>query len=183
MTYVTAGPTAKPTRIPSDLPTSTMPSDAPSITGSVVFVEMMTEVTSTLTEDDIAVIVSTTESVFEVYPENVEVEVSYDVYGTVTLAFSDVDYSGEDVISAVESAIASTLGIHSSDVEITSYDSATGVAAYSVGSDSVEAAQEIQSLLQTTDVSKSMENEISTTIPGIKSVNTTFYVSKVCCLA
>ena len=90
------------------------------------------------------------------------------------MAFSDVDYSGEDVISAVESAIASTLGIHSSDVEITSYDSATGVAAYSVGSDSVEAAQEIQSLLQTTDVSKSMENEISTTIPGIKSVNTTF---------
>ena len=99
-------------------PTSAVPSAAPSITGSVVFVELNREVSQSLTDAEIAEIVTLAEDTFGVYPGNVEAEVSYEITGTVNADFDGSDYSEEELIVAVQNSIADALSIHSSDVEV-----------------------------------------------------------------
>ena len=82
--------------MPSDAPFSAIPTAMPTITGSVVFVEMQQPVITSLTEDEIAEIISSAEDVFGVYPGNVVAEVTYDITGTFSLDANEDEVSDEE---------------------------------------------------------------------------------------
>ena len=118
----------------------------PSITGAVVFVEMTKPVTSTLTDSEIAELVSMAEESFGVYPGTVEAELTYDITGIVTFETDESELEEEELISALQKSIADTLSIHPSDVMVT-IDPESGVATYEINSENVEDAMVLQDLL------------------------------------
>ena len=165
---MTSAPSGIPTMTPSAFPSSNIPTSAPTITGAVVFVDMQKSVTSTLTDDEIAEIVTLAENEFGVFPGNVEADISYEITGSVDLTF-DGDYDEEEVISTLQQSIASALNVHESDVEVT-IDPDSGVATYTVSSATVEDALTLQDLLQETDTNDVISNAVSEVIPEVSSV-------------
>ena len=71
-----------------------------------------------LSEEEIATIVSDAENTFGVYPGDVEVEVTYDVTGSVTLVTDGSEIPEEELASTLQQSIASTLNVHPSDVSV-----------------------------------------------------------------
>ena len=92
-----------------------MPSAPPTITGAVVFVDLNKQVTSSMTDDEIADIVSQAETTFGVYPGDVIADVSYEITGTVTLDADGTDYTDEELVSALQKSIAEALNVHESE--------------------------------------------------------------------
>ena len=129
---------------------------------------MQKSVTATLTEDEIAEIVSLAENEFGVFPGNVESDVSYDITGTVDLTF-DGDYAEDEVISALQTSISNVLNVHESDVEVT-IDPETGVATYTVSSNTAEEATALQELLQTSTTNEAIESAVANTLPTVTDV-------------
>ena len=140
----------------------------PSITGQVVFVDLTKVVTASLTDSEIAEIVSTAEDTFGVYPGNVAAEVTYDITGTIAIT-ADSDVSDEEIISALQTSIADALNVHSSDVEIT-IDSDTGVATYTINSATAEDAAALQDALQFTSTNDAIATAVSSAIPAVSDV-------------
>ena len=146
-----------------------MPSAVPTITGAVVFVDMSKLVTSSLGEDEIMEIVNEAENTFGVYPGDVEVEVTYDITGSVSIETDGSEVSEEELVSALQESIANTLNVHPSDVSVT-IDSETGVATYTISSASAEEALNLQEALQDTTMSDAIGSTISDDIPAITDV-------------
>ena len=168
MNHITAAPTELPTVTPSNVPSSTLPSAHPSITGSVVFVDMNAEVTSSLSEDEILEIVSQVEGAFDVYPGSVVSDISYEIYGSVQLTFDDV-YDEETLVENLEESIAEVLGVHASDVGV-SFDRDTGIASYTISSETAEDATTLQSILKSSETTDSIATSISSAIPAVDTV-------------
>lgn len=170
-----------PSVIPTTTPTSALPTSAPSITGSVVFIEMNTIVTSSLSNEEIADFISIAENVFGVNPGKVDAEVIYDIVGTFEIS-ADGDYTEDELISALQSSIADTLNIHPSDVAV-EIDADTGVSTYTITSNSVDDAMNLQELLQDTSTSDDISSQVESIVPGITNVTTLFNgVNTVCVL-
>ena len=162
---MTSAPTGFPTVIPSELPTSTIPSAEPTITGAVIFIEMNTVVQTSLTEEEVAVIVSNAEDSFDVFPGTVEAEVTYEISGTISMGSVDSNLSDEEIINALQNAIADSLSIHSSDV-IVSIDPESGDAMYTISSANAEDAIALQEML----VEESTNEFIAAAIPDLTDV-------------
>ena len=152
------------------MPSSTLPTSAPSITGAVVFVEMQKPVTSTLTDDEIADIVTLAENEFGVFPGNVEADVQYEITGTVDMAF-DGAYTDEELVEALQTSIATALNVHESDVEVV-IDPETGVATYTISSATVEDALDLQELLQDVSTNEAIASAITESVPAVTNVTT-----------
>ena len=101
-----------------------------------------------LTDSEIAEIVTLAEDTFGVYPGNVNADVHYEITGSVKISTDGSDISDEELISALQSSIADALNVHSSDVEVV-IDPDTGLATYTVSSATAEAAEDLQKALQT----------------------------------
>ena len=144
----------------------------PSITGAVVFVEMTKPVTSTLTDSEIAELVSMAEDSFGVYPGTVEAELTYDITGSVTFE-TDGELDEEELISALQQSIADTLSVHPSDVTVV-IDPESGVATYTIASENVEDAMILQDALQEATTNEAISNAISETVPALRNVTMTF---------
>ena len=158
-----------PSLTPTALPTSNLPTASSTITGSVVFVEMNTIVTASLSDEEIADIISTAEEAFGVFPGSVEAEVSYDITGTIPLS-TDGEYVEEELISALQSSLADTLNIHPSDV-VVEIDPDTGVATYTISSSSADDANVLQEVLQLPSTSDEISSQVSNVLPEVLNVN------------
>ena len=167
--FVTSAPTQTPSFVPTMAPTSTVPTMAPTITGSVVFVEMNKIVTASLSEEDVAEIVASAETTFNVYPGSVEAEISYDITGTVAITTDGTDLSEESVASALQTSIADTLNVHPSDVDVV-IDSDSGVATYTISSATADEAAVLQDELQLATTSDAIASEVANVLPAISSV-------------
>ena len=166
---MTAAPSIAPSLIPSKVPSSTIPSAVPTITGAVVFVDMNKLVTSSLTDVEIIEIVNEAEDTFGVYPGDVEVEVTYDITGSVSIETDGSEVSEEELVSALQASIANTLNVHPSDVSV-SIDSETGITTYTISSASAEEALNLQEALQDGTISDAIGSTISDEIPAITDV-------------
>ena len=129
---------------------------------------MSKPVTSSLTDDEVADIITLAENTFGVYPGNVEAEVSYEITGTVNADFDGSDYSEEELIVAVQNSIADALSIHSSDVEV-SIDK-TGEIMYTISSATAEDATALQDVLQEQSTSQAITAAVSDVIPAVTKV-------------
>ena len=146
---MTSSPSLTPSLIPSNVPSSQIPSASPTITGSVVFVDMNKIVFETLTENEIADIITSAEDAFGVYPGDVQAEVSYDITGSMIIVADDSDYSEKEIVSSLQETIAETLNVHPSDVSI-SIDPESGIVTYSISSATAEEAALLQEALSGT---------------------------------
>lgn len=167
--YVTSSPSSSPSLIPTTRPTSILPTNAPSITGSIVFVEMNTIVTASLTDEELADIINAAEEAFGVFPGSVEADVSYDITGSIPFP-SDGEYVEEELIAALQSSLATTLNIHVSDV-IVDMDPETGVAIYTISSNSADGANDLQEVLQLASTSDQISSLVSSVLPEVSNVN------------
>ena len=165
---MTSAPTFVPSISPSRVPSSTVPSALPTITGAVVFIELKKEVSATLTSEQLDEIIKTTEEAFDIYPGNVEASVTYDISGTIDIT-TDRDVNNEELIEALKTSIANSLNIHESDVSV-SIDPETGIVSYEIRSDSVEAATQLQELLQTQNTNDAISAAVSRSVPGVTNV-------------
>jgi len=181
VSFVSSSPTNVPSSIPSGVPTSAIPSQAPSITGAVVFIEMNAIVTETLSEDDITNIISNAEATFDVYPGSVDVEVSYDITGSVAISFND-NYDDSQLVDALEESIANVLNIHPSDIVVTSYDIESGVATYLVSSETAEAAKLLSNALQSSETSDAIVALLSSSVESVETVSNLCFDSISRCL-
>ena len=163
-----------PSVSPSTIPTSAVPTPTPSISGSVVFVEMNTAVTESLSNEVVADIIKSAEETFGVFPGSVEAEITYDITGSVVMTI-DGDYSEEELTSALQNSIADALNIHPSDVDVI-IDSETGAVIYTINSATAEDAENLQDDLQLASVNEDISSNIFSILPEISNV--TFFNAK-----
>ena len=132
---------------------------------------MNKEVVTSLTDEELADMISLAENAFGVFPGSVEAEVTYDITGSVTLTTND-DYSEEEMISALQESIADVLNVHASDV-IVEIDPETGIATYTISSATAEEALVLQSVLQEESTNDAISMGVSETIPAVQDVTFT----------
>lgn len=155
---------------PSLRPTSNMPTSPPTITGSVVFIDLDKQVTSSMTNDEIEEIMSQAENAFGIYPGDVIAEVAYEVTGTVTLHTDDADYSDEELVSALQTSIAEALNVHESDVEV-AIDSDTGIATYTITSQTAEDVARLQNDFLRDDILNDITVLVTDSLPAVNEVS------------
>ena len=170
---MTPAPTDAPSRTPSMTPISTIPSALPTITGDVVAVIMNTEVSRSLNVEEVGDIVNAAENAFGVNPGKVIADVSYTSSGSLTLSFDDDSATLDAVviISALEESIAAALGIHSSEVDVTSFDEDTGVAVYTIQSETAEEAGELRDAMLLSETEDTILSSISESVTSLSSVS------------
>ena len=171
VTHVTSAPTGIPSFTPSMEPSSMLPSQSPSITGSVVFIEMTTIVTETLSDEDVQYIISLAEDSFGVYPGSVETEIAYEIKGSVSLSYDASEHSISEIEDSIENSMADSLGIHSGDVDV-AFDPESGEFTYVISSTTANGAQALQESLQNADVHLGIEESLGNHIPSLKDVFT-----------
>jgi hypothetical protein len=169
LNYVTSAPTFIPTVSPSKAPSTEIPSALPTITGSVVFVELTTQVYSSMPPEEVQDIISIAEQEFGLMPGNVEAEVTYEIYGTLDVTIEG-DYDEEELIETLKTALAESLNIHESDVEIT-IDPETGVISYTISSSTAEDGLELQDSLALVDTTADISERVTAAMPNISSID------------
>lgn len=167
--YVTSPPSTTPTAIPSMAPLSSIPTLTPSITGSVVFIDMKKPVTASFTEKEIADLVKSAEKAFGLFPDNVKAEVRYDIMGTIAIETQE-EVSNNDLIATLKYSVADSLNVHPSDVVI-AMGSDSSLASYTISSDSVEEANNLQEILQEDSTNEAVFTLASNAIPAISMVS------------
>merc|ERR1711925_31312 len=73
---------------------------------------------------------------------DVQAEVEYEVSGTLDVKFPS-DVSDEEKIDALTEALSTSLGVHPKDIEIT-IDEETGEISYTISSDDLPKAEQLQ---------------------------------------
>ena len=124
--------------------------------------------TASLTDEEVAAIVESAENTFGLFPDNVEAVVTYSVTGTVAVAVEG-DYDEQELVEALQESLATSLGVHESDVTVT-VDPETGVISYVVTSPTAEAAVALQDVLQTSEVNDAVLSGLSSVLPNVSEV-------------
>ena len=148
--------TQAPTFDPSALPTTNLPSVAPSITGAVSLVELSRPVTESIDVDEVNDIQTEVADTYGVGIEEVNVDIVYQTTGTLDLSIGD-DVDEEQLASDLEDELAALLGLHEGEIEVTIEN---GVATYVINSDSVETAEEIQSVLDNSETQSTLDEAV-----------------------
>ena len=78
-------------------------------------------------------------------------------------------YDDETLVENLEESIAETLGVHASDVGV-SFDRDTGIASYTISSETAEDATTLQSILKSSETTDSIATSISSAIPAVDTV-------------
>lgn len=129
--------------------------------------------TESLSNQEIADLVTLAEETFGVYPGNVEADVQYDISGTIAVTTDKSDYSEEELITSLQEAIASALNVHTSDVVVT-FDPDSGLTTYTISSETAEDASALQIALKTDEVNDAIATGVSTQVPAVTDVNQSF---------
>jgi len=146
VSYITPGPSF----VPSIIPSTSLPSHSPSITGSVAIIELSTAVNASLEDSDVSKIVNDVASAFGVEEDDVIVEIIYVGTGSLTLNVTTTGTVSEnDLEEELENEIASILGIHESNIDVTI---ANGTAFYRISSSSAEGSEELLAILDSDNV-------------------------------
>ena len=169
---MSAAPSAVPSVEPSMSPVSSIPSALPTITGAVVFLELTQTVSASLTDDEIAALVRTAEESFGLYPENVTPEVAYTISGSLVIDF-DEDYDEQELVETLQNSLATSLGVHSSDVLVT-VNPETGEITYEIVSETAELAADLQAQLLDSQMSDVIAATVATQVPGATLVSNRF---------
>lgn len=173
VTTVTSAPTFIPSVVPSQMPSSSIPSARPTITGEVVIIDLTTQVSDDLTTEEINEIIEDVEEEFDIYPGNVDVEVTYETSGTIALTLDEnVDIDSEELEQALEESIAEILDIHVSDVNV-EIDPETGDITYTITAENYDDSVDIQAQLQDPAVIASLNDAVSEDVAGISDVSVT----------
>ena len=173
VTTVTSAPTFIPSVVPSQMPSSSIPSARPTITGEVVIIDLTTQVSDDLTTEEINEIIEDVEEEFDIYPGNVDVEVTYETSGTIALTLDEnVDVDSEELEQALEESIAEILDIHVSDVDV-EIDPETGDITYTITAENYDDSVDIQAQLQDPAVIVSLNDAVSEDVAGISDVSVT----------
>ena len=171
VTIVTSAPTFIPSVVPSQIPSSSIPSARPTITGDVVIIDLVTQVSDDLTTEEINEIIEDVEEELDIYPGNVDVEVTYETSGVINLALAeDVDFDSEELEQALEESIAEILDIHVSDVDVI-IDEDTGDITYTITAENYDDSIDIQAQLQDPAVIASIGAAVSENIEGVSDVS------------
>jgi phenylpyruvate tautomerase PptA (4-oxalocrotonate tautomerase family) len=166
-TFVTSAPTTFPSVVPSKMPSSSVPTQRPTITGDVVFVDMEKLVNSDLSTAELEEIIKEAEDIFDLYPDNIQSEVSYKTYGEIEFDVTG-EIEPEELEESLEQAIAETLGIHPSNVEVTVNED--GTASYVITSDSYEDANLVQEALLDNEIEKDIEAKVVEDVEAISGL-------------
>lgn len=142
-----------------------IPTAMPTITGSVVVVELEKSVSSSLTDDEIANIVTEAELIFGVFPGNVVPTISYETEGSITVQ-GDIN---DDILDSIRESIAEVLDIHPSEVTL-SVDPVTGEVEYTLTSPLAEEASALQKMMQSDATSDAIGALVAEENPEIKTV-------------
>ena len=133
------------TSLPTKFPTAStlVPSAAPSFTGIVV--------TMTLTQpgasfDDFDSITNDIASAYGVDVNDVRVDPTYSIGGTMQLDSIPDGISEDDLIDSIQHSIADTLGVHPNDVDV-SVDFDSGEVTFAINSDDNAAALDVQHVI------------------------------------
>ena len=164
---MTSAPTLLPSVVPSSAPVSSVPSSTPTITGAVVYLHLDKQVTEDLSQEELDDLVSYVEEELGIYPDNVEVDVVYEITGTIEVEGSYED--AEALEQELEEALATALGIHISDVDVT-VNPETGEITYVITSESYDEASGLSDQLQLSEVNEAVLAEVSDAIPTISGV-------------
>ena len=156
-----------PTHFPSSVPTTSLPTALPSITGAVAVVEVQKVVTSSLDEEELAVIVASIVDAYGVDEEELQIEVVYETTGSIVLGELG-DVSEEEVLATLEDELAVLLGVHESEISVTLED---GVVYYTISSSSVEAAEAAQSVLDAESAAEQLSIGLENLEVLVASVN------------
>jgi len=157
---VTAAPSVSPSF------TTVLPSPAPSITGIVVTMSI-TGTSETLNDTLLDSLASDIAKDFGVDDDDVVTELTYAVSGTLSLdGISNIDETSEEFDSILEGIISDILDVHSSAVSIT-VDSSTGEVSYSVITDSSDAAESVQELVEQLSFVDDVNGELAQLLPDV----------------
>lgn len=121
-----------PTRGPAFGPSTSVPSGAPTMTGLLASFKVTAVVTSSLSESDIASIEA---QVVLNFDSDVETTIAYTATGSMIISADNL--TDEEVIYSISLALADTLGVHASEIEV-SYDDSDGLVSYTISSDTAE---------------------------------------------
>ena len=142
--FVTSVPTISPIFNPSSAPFTSIPSARPTITGEVASVSISGSVEEALSEEDASEIALAIAKIYGVEEEDVVMSVEYVSSGTLNVTIPE-ELSEADATAVLEESISNTLGIHSSEVEVTIHDD--GVVTYTITGESYT---EVETLSETT---------------------------------
>ena len=140
-----------------------MPSPAPSVTGIVVTLTL-SSTTNILNATEVAVLEAELAAEYGVDSNDVTVEASYTVSGSIDVENIPDDVTDVQLEEILEQSIADALGVHSKDVDVT-VDPTTGEVTYTVTSSDDVAATDIQNALESDTFLNDLNNEIVEDIP------------------
>jgi len=153
VSYITPGPSF----VPSTTPSTSLPSHSPSITGSVAIIELSTVVNSSLEDSDISKIVSDVVSAFGVEEDDVIVEITYTSTGALVLNVTVDEESKDELEETFENEIASILGIHEGNIDVTIEN---GTAFYRISSSSAEGSAEFLTILGSENITQRINDAV-----------------------
>ena len=143
--------------------TTKVPSPAPSVTGIVVTLTL-SSTTNILNATEVAVLEAELAAEYGVDSNDVTVEASYTVSGSIDVENIPDDVTDVQLEEILEQSIADALGVHSKDVDVT-VDPTTGEVTYTVTSSDDVAATDIQNALESDTFLNDLNNEIVEDIP------------------
>lgn len=126
------------------------------LTGAVALVELSQPVTESMNTDEVHDIQTEVANTYGVDIEEVDVDVVYQTTGTLDLSIGD-NIDEDQLISDLENELLALLGLQEGEIEITIEN---GVATYVIDSNSVETAQEIQSVLESSELQATLDEAV-----------------------
>ena len=154
--------TSAPSFKPSMSPTTSIPTRAPSITGAVAIIDLSRPVTTDLTVSELNVIQDQIAETYGVNSDAIMVETEYHTTGVIEIDIGDA--SEEAFLDTLEDELAALLGIHEENIVIV-IDPESGSARYTIVSDDVQTAEEIQDLLSLPETANELESAIAEVLP------------------
>lgn len=115
-------------------------------------------VTESISVEEASNIQAEVAEAYGVDSEDVNVEVIYQTSGSITIDVTDDTISDQELAENLEEEIATLLGVHEGNVEVTIMD---GVASYIITSDTAETAQDIHDTLVEPELISSIEELLS----------------------
>ena len=154
---VTSAPSVSP------IFTSAIPTAAPSVTGIVVTLTL-SSTEQTLNSSEITSLEVEIAEEYGVDADDVTVDATFTVSGSITLDDVPDDVSETELESILETSIADTLGVHDKAVDV-SMDSTTGEVVYTITSDDITVVETATATLETETFVSELGDNLSTTLP------------------
>jgi len=163
VTYRTSSPTGDPTTSPTGMPLTSIHSAAPSLAGWVATVSTTASTTEEVEQSTINEFTTDLAEYYGVDEEDISVTATYSATGSMQVTIPS-DVTEDEMVDAIISSIANSLGVHPSDVDVI-VDMETGAVEFSVTSDSFGEASDNQFDLDSANFQNGIIDAIETAVP------------------